>query len=230
VRNLLIVEDDPAMAAAMLASFEREGYHCVLAEDGVAAVARASEHDFDLVVLDVVLPRMGGFEVCDQLRRAHPRLGIIMVSARGGELNSVAGLRFGADDYVAKPFAFAELLARVDAVLRRLTPEQRRIPRVRFADVEVDFDQLIATRDGRRLDLTAQQLAVLRYLITHRHQLVTREEILRVASDASSVSARAADTIVWNLRRRLEDDPANPEHIVTVYGSGYRFVSEVEQT
>jgi two-component system alkaline phosphatase synthesis response regulator PhoP len=230
VRNLLIVEDDPAMAAAMLASFEREGYNCVLAEDGVAAIARASEQDFDLVVLDVVLPRLGGFEVCDQLRRAQPRLGIIMVSARGGELNSVAGLRFGADDYVAKPFAFAELLARVDAVLRRLAPEQRRIPRVRFADVEVDFDSLIATRDGRRLDLTAQQLAVLRYLITHRRQLVTREEILRVASDGSAVSARAADTIVWNLRRRLEDDPANPEHIVTVYGSGYRFVSEVEQT
>jgi len=228
MHRLLIVDDDTAMGAAMLASFEREGYDCELVTDGAAAVAEATRKEYDLVLLDVVLPRLDGLQVCEQLRKSRRRLGIIMVSALGGELNSVAGLRFGADDYVTKPFAFPELLVRVEAVLRRTAPDKRRPTRYRFADVEVDFRAMTAQRNSRHLELTPQQLIVLRYFLERQGLIVTRQEILRVVSPDMGGAARSVDTIVWNIRRQIESDPSRPRHIVTVYGGGYRFVAEAE--
>jgi two-component system alkaline phosphatase synthesis response regulator PhoP len=221
--RVLIVEDDPAMAMALRDGFAFEGHRVLHAADGAAGLELATEAELDLVILDVMLPKLDGLEVCRRLRAAGREVPVILLTARSQESDKVEGLRLGADDYVTKPFSFVELLARVDALLRRVRrggePEIQR-----FGDVAVDFRRLTATRAGEPLDLSPREFAILACLAARRGEVVTREHLLQVVWGYETLPlTRTVDMHIAKLRRKIEPDPAEPSLIVTVHGAGYRF-------
>jgi len=222
-RKVLVVEDDAAMAIALRDGFRFEGYTVDVARDGEEALRRTAESPPDLVVLDVMLPRASGFDVCRELRSRGSRVPIIMLTARGQEIDKIQGLKLGADDYVTKPFSFLELAARVEAVLRRArspSPPETAV----FGNVTVDFHRGEASRGGAPLDLSARELALLGYLIARRGEVVSREQLLRAVWGYESLPlTRTVDVHVAKLRRKIEPDPVKPTFIVTVHGTGYRF-------
>lgn len=227
--KILIVEDEPSILMALQDDLSLEGYEVLTARDGPSGLNSAIEEHPDLVILDVMLPRMDGFEVCRRLRSEGLSTPILMLTAKTQEVDKVLGLELGADDYVTKPFSPRELQARVKALLRRSRhtdagrPPQR-VDRFGFGDVEVDFRKYEALKNGRPIDLTRQEFDLLRYLIEHRAKAVSRFEILRdVWGDPGTVFPRTVDTHVANLRRKLESDPSNPLHVLSVRGVGYRF-------
>jgi DNA-binding response OmpR family regulator len=222
-RRLLIVEDDAAMALALRDGFQYQGYAVSVAADGAEGLRLARQLDVDLVILDVMLPRMSGLEICQQLRAMRHDVPILMLTARGQESDKVEGLRLGADDYVTKPFSFVELEARVEALLRRVS--RRAEPElVRVGELELDFKRLRATRGGAELALSAREFAILACLIARRGEVVSREELLqRVWGYERLPFTRTVDMHIAKLRRKIERDPAAPELIETVHGRGYRF-------
>ena len=203
-----------------------EGYQVEAVPDGEAGITKAATGDFDVVILDVMLPKKSGFEVCRELRQKGVDVTILMLTAKTQVVDRVVGLKLGADDYLAKPFDPAELLARVEALLRR-TRKRNLIPvrTFQFADVQVDFERAEVSKAGQPVTLAAKELQLLRYLIHHRDRVVPREEILqKVWEYDSQVSSRTVDVhVVW-LRQKL-DNPQNPKYIQTVRGKGYRFTS-----
>jgi DNA-binding response OmpR family regulator len=222
--RLLVVEDDPAMAVALRDGFHFEGYAVQLAADGAGALRMVAECRPDLVVLDVMLPRVSGFEVCREIRRSGSDVPILMLTARGQESDKVQGLKLGADDYVTKPFGFLELLARVEALLRRA---QRPAPpeRYAFGEIEVDLLRRTATRAGAPLELSSREFSLLEYLITRRGEAVTREQLLQAVWGYQSLPlTRTVDMHVAKLRRKLEVDPASPKWLLTIHRVGYKFV------
>jgi two-component system alkaline phosphatase synthesis response regulator PhoP len=221
--RVLIVEDDPAMAVALRDGFAYEGAAVRVAEDGAAGLRLAQEDEFDVLILDVMLPRVSGLDVCAELRRTRPALPIIMLTARDQEADKVQGLRTGADDYVTKPFSFVELLARVDAVRRR-AHRQAPVRQARFGDVRIDFERLRASRDGAPFDLSPREFAILECLIGRRGQVVSREDLLRqVWGHPRLTLTRTVDMHIVKLRRKIEPDPSEPRYVVTVHGAGYKF-------
>ena len=220
--KVLIVEDDQAMAVALRDGFEYEGYAVSVANDGDEGLRLARAGGTDLIVLDVMLPRISGLEICQQLRAASDDVPIILLTARSQEADKVQGLRLGADDYLTKPFAFDELVARVEAVLRRTQPRDD-AEQLRFGEIAVDFPRLRATRAGAPLDLSPREFAILACLAAHRGEVVTRERLLQeVWGYESRTVTRTVDMHIAKLRRKIEASPDSPEHIVTVHGSGYR--------
>jgi two-component system alkaline phosphatase synthesis response regulator PhoP len=221
--RLLIVEDDPAMGFALREGFRSEGYEVTVADQGEEGLRLARQGGADLVILDVMLPRVSGLEICQRLRDAGSDVPILMLTARSQEADKVEGLRLGADDYVTKPFGFVELVARVEALLRR-TRRPAEPASVRFGDVEVDFRLLRATRGGAPLDLAPREYAILACLLARRGEVVTREQLLQVAWGYERPPlTRTVDMHIAKLRRKIERDPAAPEWIVTVHRVGYRF-------
>src|ERR687891_1174416 len=176
--KILIVEDEPAMVAGLRDNFEYEGYEVISASDGVEGLERALAEEPDLIVLDVMMPRMSGLDVCKQLKTKKLSLPIIMLTARGQEIDKVVGLELGADDYVTKPFSIREVLARVRAILRRTEGSKKRLSRYRFADVELDFEIYQARKGGQPLDLSPREFELLRYLIERKGDTVSREKLL----------------------------------------------------
>ncbi|HXW04199.1 MAG TPA: response regulator transcription factor [Vicinamibacterales bacterium] len=223
--RILIVEDEPAMVAGLRDNFEYEGYDVISADDGVSGLERALTDDPDLVVLDVMMPRMSGLEVCKQVKVRRPSLPIIMLTARGQEIDKVVGLELGADDYVTKPFSIRELMARVKAVLRRVPPHAA-VPDVyRFGDTEVNLRGHEVRRAGEVVDLSAKEFALLAYFIRHPGETLSRDRLLdAVWGYHHYPSTRTVDTHIVNLRHKVEPDPEQPRFIVTVHGSGYKFV------
>jgi DNA-binding response OmpR family regulator len=222
--RILIVEDDEAMAVALRDGFQYEGFEVIQARDGAAAIKAASEKAVDLILLDVMLPKKSGLEVCKRLRADGNTVPILMLTARGQEIDKVVGLRTGADDYVTKPFSFMEVMARVQALLRRARGPEREPETFRFGDVVVDFRSCQVTKGRRTVDLTPREFQLLRFLIEHRGQVVTRDQLLDAVWGYESIPVtRTVDTHVAKLRRGLEDDPADPRFIVTVHRVGYRF-------
>lgn len=224
--TILVVEDDRAMAVALRDGFEFDGYEVVAAADGVSALELAAERRPDLIVLDVMLPRMNGLDVCRKLRAGGDQVPIIMLTARGQEIDRVLGLKLGADDYVTKPFSFMELLARVEAVLRRSSRGEAVAPQtLTFGDVTVDFAHHTATRGGRPLELTPRELRLLEFFAAHRGEVVTREQLLDEVWGYDSIPyTRTVDTHIAKLRKKIEEDPANPRHLITVHRIGYKLV------
>jgi two-component system alkaline phosphatase synthesis response regulator PhoP len=224
--RVLVVEDDEAMAVALHDGFTYEGYDVSVARDGEAGLHMAREETPDLMILDVMLPKMTGLEICKILRGEGSDLPIIMLTARGQEIDKVLGLKLGADDYVTKPFSFMELMARVEAVLRRTQPgggAQR--PVHRFGDVTLDLDRHEATKADRLLELTPREFRLLGYLLEHRGEVVSREELLDAVWGYDTIPfTRTVDTHVAKLRKKIEDDPSDPRHIITVHRLGYKFV------
>jgi two-component system alkaline phosphatase synthesis response regulator PhoP len=206
-------------------NFEYEGYEVISADDGVAGLERALADNPDLVVLDVMMPRMSGLEVCKQVKTKRPSLPIIMLTARGQEIDKVVGLELGADDYVTKPFSIRELMARIKAVLRRAAPHAP-VPDVyRFGDVEVNIRGNEVRRGGQPVDLSTKEFALLAYFIAHPAETLSRDRLLdAVWGYQNYPNTRTVDTHIVHLRQKLEPNPEEPRFIVTVHGSGYKFV------
>jgi two-component system alkaline phosphatase synthesis response regulator PhoP len=223
--KILIVEDEPAMVAGLRDNFEYEGYEVISAGDGVTGLERALKDSPDLVVLDVMMPRMSGLDVCKQLKAQRPAVPIIMLTARGQEIDKVVGLELGADDYVTKPFSVRELMARVKAVLRRsssIVPAQEIY---RFSDVEVNVRSNEVRRNGELIDLSSKEFALLSYFIAHPVETLSRDRLLdAVWGYENYPSTRTVDTHIVHLRQKLEPNPEEPRFILTVHGSGYKFV------
>jgi DNA-binding response OmpR family regulator len=223
--RILIVEDEPAMVAGLRDNFEYEGYDVISAADGVAGLERALADDPNLVVLDVMMPRMSGLDVCKQLKIQRPSLPIIMLTARGQEIDKVVGLELGADDYVTKPFSIRELMARVKAVLRRATPAAPAAEVYKFSDVEVNIRSNEVRRAGRPVELSAKEFALLAYFVAHPVETLSRDRLLdAVWGYENYPNTRTVDTHIVHLRQKLEPNPEEPRFILTVHGSGYKFV------
>ena len=223
--KILVVEDEPKMVAGLRDNFEFEGYEVITAADGVEGLQRAMGEAPDLVVLDVMMPRLSGLEVCKQLRAQRGSIPIIMLTARGQEVDKVLGLELGADDYVTKPFSIRELLARVKAVLRRtaIVPEHQ--DQHSFGDVEVDLRRCRVIRGGRALDISSKEFELLKYFVCHSGETLSRDRLLEeVWGYDNYPTTRTVDTHLVRLRQKLEPDPEQPQFFLTVHGTGYRFV------
>ena len=223
--RILIIEDEPAMVAGLRDNFEYEGYDVISADDGVSGLERVLAEDPDLIVLDVMMPRMSGLEVCKQVKARRPSIPIIMLTARGQEIDKVLGLELGADDYVTKPFSIRELMARIRAVLRRV-PLQAPLPDVyRFGDVEVNVRGNQVRRAGSAVELSAKEFALLAYFISHPGETLSRDRLLdAVWGYQNYPNTRTVDTHIVHLRHKVEPDPEQPRFILTVHGTGYKFV------
>jgi len=223
--RILIVEDEPAMVAGLRDNFEYEGYEVISAADGAEGLERALADNPDLVVLDVMMPRMSGLDVCKQLKASKPSMPIIMLTARGQEIDKVVGLELGADDYVTKPFSIRELMARVKAVLRRVSPQASAPEVYRFSDVEVNVRSNQVLRAGLPIDLSAKEFALLAYFVAHPAETLSRDRLLdAVWGYENYPNTRTVDTHIVHLRQKLEPNPEEPRFILTVHGSGYKFV------
>jgi len=220
--RILVVEDESDIATVLEGDLKLEGYEVEVVGDGEAAIRLAREKPFDLILLDVMLPRKDGFDVCRELRRAGLRMPIILLTAKTQEAEKVLGLDLGADDYVTKPFSPKELRARIRAVLRRAEGD---LPKVyRFGDVEVDFTRCELRRSGKPAELTALEFKLLATFIRARGQMLSRNQLLdEVWERGTFVTDRVVDNHITNLRKKIEPQPARPRYLVSVRGLGYRF-------
>jgi len=224
--KVLIVEDDQAMAVALRDGFEYEGYAVQVARDGADGLKLASERELDLIVLDVMLPKMSGFDVCKQLRSSGKQTPIIMLTARGQEIDKVVGLKIGADDYVTKPFSFMELMARVEALMRRShrKPEAS-TEEFLFGDIAINFKRFEVTKAGAPIEMSPREFNILKYFIEHRGEVITRDQLLdSVWGYGSFPLTRTVDMHIAKLRQKIEDAPHDPKHVITVHRVGYKFV------
>jgi two-component system alkaline phosphatase synthesis response regulator PhoP len=225
--RILLIEDEPGLVLTLSDLLTAEGYALETASDGESGLARASAGLFDLVILDIMLPRKTGFDVCRELRQKGIDSAVLMLTAKTQVADRVVGLKLGADDYLTKPFDPAELLARVQALLRRVQKEDR-IPVRTFAfdDIQADFERPLVTRRGDTVNLAAKEMQLFHFLVDHRERVVTREEILqKVWKYNSEVASRTIDVHIAWLRQKLEEDPQHPKHIHTIRGKGYRFTA-----
>jgi len=223
--RILLIEDEPGLVLTLSDLLTGEGYALETASDGESGLARASAGLFDLVILDIMLPRKTGFDVCRELRQKGIDSAVLMLTAKTQVAARVVGLKLGADDYLTKPFDPAELLARVQALLRRVQKEDR-IPVRTFAfdGIEADFERPLVTRHGDTVNLAAKEMQLFHFLVDHRERVVTREEILqKVWKYNSEVASRTIDVHIAWLRQKLEENPQHPKHIHTIRGKGYRF-------
>ena len=221
--RILIVEDEPAISEAVEYALRAEGFEVEAVDDGNTALGQARARAYDLLVLDLMLPGLSGVEVCRQLRDENP-VPILMLTAKDAEVDRVLGLEVGADDYVTKPFSVPELVARVRALLRRRELDTRQaIAKLRVGGLELDLAKHQARLDGEQIPLTAFELKLLTLLAGEPERVFSRGEIMRHLWDSSYVGdERACDLHVSNIRRKIERDPARPERVVTVRGSGYK--------
>ena len=225
-REVLVVEDEPQMRALLTDNLEFEGYHVTAVESAEAAVAEVERGPVSLVLLDLMLPGMSGFALCERLRTEGQRVPIIILTARTHEQDRIRGLDLGADDYVSKPFSVRELMARVRAQVRRDDWRSETGPEFTFGDVKVNVRQRLVTRKGRHVALSAREFELLRYLIAHRNEVVSREQLLRDVWGYHQLSVtRTVDNYVAKLRNQLEPKPHEPRYIVTVHGSGYQLLA-----
>jgi len=222
-RRILVVEDDLAILTGLSMNLRFEGYEVLQAQDGRQGLARALDEAPDLVVLDLMLPELNGYEVLKELRQRGRDTPVVVLSAKGGEHDKIVGLNLGADDYVVKPFGLQELLARIKAVLRRRFPSATQPP-LSFGDVRVDPVAKTVTRAGQPVEFTAQEFKLLSHFLAHPGRTFSREELLSAAWGYDyQGSARTVDNFMRQLRLKLEPDPEEPRHFVTVRGLGYRF-------
>lgn len=227
--KILVVEDEPGIAFSLESDLETEGYEVAIVSDGAVAVPRALAGNFDLILLDVMLPHKDGFEICRELRHRGLKIPVILLTAKTHEAEKVMGLDTGADDYVTKPFSPRELRARIRALLRRACPDEQggagpAEQVYRFGSCELDLGRFELRRNGARLDSTTTELKLLAAFARNSGRLLTRERLLdEVWGTGVAVTDRVIDNHVVSLRKKIEDDPAAPRHLISVRGLGYRF-------
>jgi DNA-binding response OmpR family regulator len=225
MHKILIVEDEPSMILGLRDNLEYEGYEVIAATDGEAGLQRALKDKPNLILLDVMLPKKSGLEVCRQLRSLGIESPIIMLTARGQEIDKVLGLEIGADDYVTKPFSINELLARVRAHLRRAAKLVSDIESYSFGDIKLDFKKYHASKNDVVLELSPREFEVMKYLIRHRGETITRDELLdKIWGYDNYPMTRTVDNHIARLRHKIEDVPNEPEYILTIHRVGYKFI------
>lgn len=225
VERILIVEDEESILMGLEDDLSLEGYEIRTAKDGIDALGLASAERFNLILLDIKLPRMNGFSILKQLRTDGINTPVIILTARGEEVDKVLGLELGADDYVTKPFSPRELLARVKAILRRVRTTQQGVETYSFGNVEVDFKNYEVRKNHRPVYLTSLEFTLFRYFVNHPKEVLSRDLLLdEVWGREVCVDSRTVDTHVAHLRRKLENDSANPRHIIGIRNVGYKFI------
>lgn len=225
--RILIIEDEIDLAEGLKDNFEFDGHEVSVAHDGEEGLNKVLNGSPEIILLDIMLPKKSGLDVCRELRAQGIDTPIIMLTARGQEIDKVLGLELGADDYITKPFSIRELLARVKAVLRRYPDKSRRIDNVQqIGKLTVDFDHYIAYVDGKEIDLTHKEFELLKYFMEHRDETITREQLMnKIWGYENYPTSRTVDNYIVKLRKKLEEDPGHPTHILTVHGLGYKFIN-----
>jgi len=222
--KILIVEDDKAILMGLKDDLEFEGYKVSIALDGKEGLKQAIDQEFQLIILDILLPELNGYEVCKKLREANVDTPILMITAaRTEEMDKVLGLELGADDYLTKPVGSRELVARVKAILRRVRQKEKIGEIYKFGDISINFKSYEVLKAGEKIHLTALEFKLLKLFIEHKGEVLTRDMILDETWDETIVSPRTIDPHIVHLRKKIEKDPANPEYIVGIRGVGYKF-------
>jgi len=223
--KILIVEDQKDMVTGLVFNLEAQGYEVSAAYDGEAGLASVERDKPDLIILDIMLPKKDGFEVCRELRRQGLDIPILMLTARKEEADKVRGLEIGADDYLTKPFGLSEFLARVKALLRRGSGKDVQLENYRFGTVELDFKNYRATKDGAPVDLTQREFEMMRLFVKNRDKVISRNRFLNeIWGYDRFPTTRTVDAHMASLRQKLEADPEHPRFIVTAHGLGYKFI------
>jgi two-component system alkaline phosphatase synthesis response regulator PhoP len=225
-KKILIIEDEQDLIKGLKLNLSDEGFDVDWAVNGTEGLRKATEETHDLIILDIMLPEMNGLEVCRKLRQKNIGIPVIMLTAKGEEIDKVVGLEIGADDYLTKPFSIRELIARIKARLRHAESERKSVPeQYSFGDIEIDFPRYKIKRKGKELDLTSLELDILKYFIAHSGEVVSRNDLLdKIWGYDNYPTTRTIDNHILKLRKKIEDDPSHPRYIISVYGSGYRFV------
>jgi len=223
--KILLIEDEPGLCFTLSDRLQKEGYSVEVCSDGESGFNQAANQAYDLILLDLMLPKKSGFDVCRDLRQMGLAIPILMLTARDQTIDKVLGLKIGADDYLTKPFEMLELLARIEALLRRATRAFTSTPLLyQFGSVRVDFRKTEVLRNGEPLALSAKEFQLLRYLIDHKGETLSRETLLQEVWGYSAIPyTRTVDVHIAWLRQKLEDDPKQPQWILTVHGLGYKF-------
>jgi DNA-binding response OmpR family regulator len=225
MHRILLIEDQEDLINGLAVNLEREGYQVAKALRGDTGIKLAMSQEPDLIVLDVMLPGISGLDVCRELRQRGFERPIIMLTAKGEEIDRVVGLEIGADDYVTKPFGLRELLARIRVRIRRQSTTRRLPARYVFGKVDIDFEQMRTTSGGKPVEMTAKEYELLGFFVRCKGEVLTRDRMLNeVWGDECHVAPRTVDAHILKLRQKLEDNPGDPEYILTVYGEGYKFV------
>ena len=224
--KILIIEDEEDLVKGLKLNLADEGYEVDWAFNGEEGLRKAIEEKPDLIILDIMLPKKNGLDVCRELRQKHVTIPIIMLTAKGEEIDKVVGLEIGADDYMTKPFSIRELLARIKAHLRREKREAKTIPEVYcFGDFEIDFTHFKVRHKNKESDLTSLEVEILKYFIAHQGEVISREALLdKIWGYEKYPTTRTIDNHILKLRKKIETDPSHPEYILSIYGEGYRFM------
>ncbi|MGD8538379.1 MAG: response regulator transcription factor [Candidatus Aminicenantes bacterium] len=226
--KILIIEDEEDLVKGLKLNLSDQGYKIEWALDGEEGLRMALEGSYDLIILDIMMPKMNGLDVCREIRQKGLNVPIIMLTAKGEEIDKVVGLEIGADDYMTKPFSIRELLARVKAHLRREKRGEKAVPDVYvFAGIEIDFTHFKVRRGSKEWDLTSLEAEILKYLIKHVNEVVSRDDLLdKVWGFDKFPTTRTIDNHILKLRKKIENDPSHPKYILSIYGEGYRFMGE----
>ena len=225
-KKILVIEDAPGILLSLKDEFESEGYSVYTAEDGERGLAITKQQKPDLIILDIMLPILDGYEVCKRLRMEGDTTPIIMLTVKDKELDKVLGLELGADDYVTKPFSLRELMARVKAIFRRTEERATDLASYSFGQIELNFKKYEAKKKGKRLELTPLEFQMLKLFIQKKEQVLSRDDFLDKVwgEDNMYVSCRTEDSHIADIRKKIEDDPSDPKHIVSIRGIGYKFI------
>jgi len=226
VKTILIIEDDVSILRGLKDNLTFEGYDVLTSSDGDKGLQMAIENHINMLLLDIMLPGINGYEVCRRLKKEKPDLPIIMITARGTEIDKITGLDFGADDYITKPFSIPELLARVRAVFRRTLNSTKDIENYSFGNVTLDFKKFQAFVNNEEIKLSSREFAIMKYLIEHEGEVIHRHDLLdKVWGYDVTPSTRTVDNYMLDLRKKFEKDSTNPKYIISIRGAGYKFES-----
>lgn len=227
MKLILVIEDDISILKGLVNNLRFEGYDVIESENGKQGLQLAQEHSLDLLLLDIMLPGLNGYEVCRRIKLQKPELPVIMISARGEEVDKISGLDIGADDYITKPFSVPELMARVRSVFRRLETHSAKIEIYTFGNVKIDFKKFQTLVNGSEVRLRTKEYAILKYLITHEGEVINRFQLLEdVWGYTVAPTTRTVDNYILEIRKKIEKDPTNPQYLISVRGAGYKFTAD----
>jgi DNA-binding response OmpR family regulator len=226
-KQILVVEDDLSILMGLNDNLTAEGYDVLTASNGLEGLKMASEIMIDLLILDIMLPGVNGFEICKKIKTIKSQLPVLMLTARGSEMDKIAGLDYGADDYMTKPFSISELFARVRAILRRAYPQNNSLDTFTFGNVKIDFKKMEAFVEDLKIKLSRKEFAIMEYFIHHEGEVVHRHDLLNEVWGYDRIpTTRTVDNFILDIRKKIEKVPSDPKHIVSVSGVGYRFISK----